>query len=116
MSFHLLTCLDTQLGLVVEPAQVRLKPHAEDKYTWAPQPEKEHLFEEQLFEKHLSKHSIGALMKLCREVGDTFQAVAFPLSAFETSNKTTQVLTLTTPFLTHILIICRIQGRLVVLP
>ncbi len=37
---------------------------------------KEGLFEPKLFQKHLSKLSIGPLMELCRGVGKTFRAVS----------------------------------------
>lgn len=70
---------------MVEPTQVRLKPTAEDKYTWVPQPGKEHLFD-----KQLSKHSIRAYMELCQDVDETFEAVALPLVATERSNEITQ--------------------------
>jgi hypothetical protein len=59
------------LGIVIEPAQVRLKPDAQDGYTWNVLSEKRHLFT-----KQLSKHSVGAYMELCREVGKSFEAVA----------------------------------------
>jgi hypothetical protein len=68
---------ETKLSLSIEPKQVRLKPKPHDGYEWGPVPENEHLFQKrkQLFEKHLSKHSIGAYMKLCNEVGKSFEAV-----------------------------------------
>src|SRR6516162_538187 len=49
---------------------VRLITSADDPYIWKVLPGKEHLFK-----KHLSKHSIGAYMELCREVGVSFEAV-----------------------------------------
>ncbi|MCJ1426426.1 hypothetical protein MMC29_004329, partial [Sticta canariensis] len=57
--------------IVIEPAQVRLKPDAQDGYMWNALPERQHLFT-----KQLSKHSLGAYMELCREVGKSFEAVA----------------------------------------
>jgi hypothetical protein len=63
--------------LLVEPAQVRLITTNDDLYSWKVLPGKEHLFE-----KQLSKHSIGAYMELFREVGVSFEAVL----AGETTN------------------------------
>jgi hypothetical protein len=61
---------EVNLGLSVEPAQVRLITTKDDLYSWKILPGKEHLFE-----KQLSKHSIGAYMELFREVGVSFEAV-----------------------------------------
>ena len=66
----------TKLGISVEPAEVRLITKADDPYTWRILPEKQYLFE-----KHLSKHSIGAYRELCREVGVSFEAVLAPESS-----------------------------------
>lgn len=60
---------DSQLGLEVDPAQVRLIPAEEDPYEWNVQAGYENLFE-----KHLSKLSIGPLMRLCRGIGIFFHA------------------------------------------
>ncbi len=60
----------TNLGILIEPAEVRLITSGDDPYTWQRLPGKEHLFE-----KHLSKHSIGAYRELCRGVGVSFEAV-----------------------------------------
>ena len=60
----------TQLGITVLPDQVRLQPRVDDGYMWIRQPEREHLFA-----KQLSKHSVGAYMELCREVGSSIEAV-----------------------------------------
>jgi hypothetical protein len=60
----------TSLELLVEPAQVRLITTSDDQYCWKVLPGKEHLFE-----KQMSKHSIGAYMELFREVGVSFEAV-----------------------------------------
>ena len=65
---------ETILGIKIEPTQVRLQPPIEDGYVWKPVPKKEHLFRKELFEKQLSKHSIGAYMELCRGVGVSFEA------------------------------------------
>jgi hypothetical protein len=61
---------EENLGVLVEPAQVRLITAVEDLYRWKFLPGKEHLFE-----KQLSKHSIGAYMELFRDVGISFEAV-----------------------------------------
>ena len=61
---------DSTLGTGVEPAQVRLLPDLQDTYSWSVLPERKHLFT-----KQLSKHSVGAYMELCREVGKSFEAV-----------------------------------------
>jgi hypothetical protein len=45
--------------------------NAEDPYSWKYLPTRAHLFG-----KSLSKHSIGAYIELCREVGASFEAVA----------------------------------------
>ncbi len=66
----------TNLGISIEPAEVRLITSADDPYTWQMLPEKEHLFK-----KHLSKHSIGAYRELCRGVGVSFDAVLAPESS-----------------------------------
>lgn len=58
------------LGIFIEPSQVRLITSADDPYTWKFLPGKEHLFK-----KHLSKHSIRAYMELWRGVGVSFEAV-----------------------------------------
>lgn len=62
-----------RLGISIEPGQVRLQPRTEDGYAWRCLPEKQHLFA-----KQLSKHSVGAYMELCREVGTSFEAIAQP--------------------------------------
>ena len=56
------------------PANVRLPPGVEDGYEWKPLPGRENLFNEDLFTKQLSKHSIGAYMELCRGVEVAFEA------------------------------------------
>ncbi|KAH7124920.1 hypothetical protein B0J13DRAFT_611936 [Dactylonectria estremocensis] len=58
------------LDLTIDPADVRLIPSEEDPYRWKWSSEKEYLFE-----KHLSKLSVGPLMELCKGVGTSFQAV-----------------------------------------
>lgn len=54
----------------VDPANIRLIPAKDDPYYWQSLPGKSYLFD-----KHLSKLSIGPLMELCREVGTSFWAV-----------------------------------------
>jgi hypothetical protein len=61
---------ENNLGILIEPTQVRLITGADDPYTWKVLPEKMHLFK-----KHLSKHSTGTYMELWREVGVSFEAV-----------------------------------------
>ncbi|GFF96233.1 hypothetical protein IFM53868_08432 [Aspergillus udagawae] len=59
------------LGLQIEPDDVRLQPDDETRYAWqVDDPELE-----SLFEKALSKHSVGAYIELCSEVGRSFRAV-----------------------------------------
>ncbi|KAF4997710.1 hypothetical protein FDECE_12017 [Fusarium decemcellulare] len=62
--------INQSLGLKIDPADVRLIPSEEDPYRWKRTSQKEHLFE-----KHLSKLSVGPLMELCREVGISFYAI-----------------------------------------
>ena len=60
------------LGIQVKPSEVRLRPNEDDlKYAW----KVDDPSLEPLFEKHLSKHSVGAYMQLYREVGQSFHAV-----------------------------------------
>jgi hypothetical protein len=70
-TWTLISHLECTLGIAVEPAQVRLKPDVQNGYMWNALPERQHLFT-----KQLSKHSVGAYMELCREVGKSFEAVA----------------------------------------
>jgi hypothetical protein len=60
-----------QLGISIDPSEVRLITRVEDPYSWQSLPARTYLFE-----KNLSKHSIGAYMELYREVGVSFEAVA----------------------------------------
>jgi hypothetical protein len=68
---QLISYSESTLGVVIEPAQVRLKPDIQDGYMWNALLERQHLFT-----KQLSKHSVRAYMELCREVGKSFEAVA----------------------------------------
>ncbi|RDH26988.1 hypothetical protein BDQ94DRAFT_164024 [Aspergillus welwitschiae] len=59
------------LGLRIDPSEVRLKTGEPTQYLWkiddsSLQP---------LFEKHLSKHSVGAYKQLCQGVGESFYAI-----------------------------------------
>ncbi|KAH7317422.1 hypothetical protein BKA65DRAFT_600074 [Rhexocercosporidium sp. MPI-PUGE-AT-0058] len=60
-----------QLGTLIHPSEVRRILRAEDPYSWQSLPARTHLFE-----KNLSKHSIGAYMELRPEVSVSFEAVA----------------------------------------
>ncbi|MCJ1448858.1 MAG: hypothetical protein MMC23_009377 [Stictis urceolatum] len=59
-----------QIGVSIDPTEVRLITRDSDPYAWKVFPEKQHLSK-----KHLSKHSVGAYRQLCREVGKSFEAV-----------------------------------------
>ncbi|PVH67769.1 hypothetical protein DL98DRAFT_600143 [Cadophora sp. DSE1049] len=63
--------IKSKLGISIDPSEVCLITRVEDPYSWQSLPARTHLFE-----KNLSKHSIGAYMELCREVGVSFEAVA----------------------------------------
>ncbi len=63
----------TNLGVSIQPAEVRLVTRADDTYIWRTLPEKQYLFQ-----KHLSKHSVGAYRETCREVGISFKAAQKP--------------------------------------
>ncbi|EOA82642.1 hypothetical protein ACJQWK_04764 [Exserohilum turcicum] len=62
--------IEQQLGFRIDPLEVRLITSSDDPYTWSYMPEKAHLFQ-----KHLSKHTMGACVELYDEVGKTFEAV-----------------------------------------
>ncbi|KUJ09325.1 uncharacterized protein LY89DRAFT_724351 [Mollisia scopiformis] len=62
--------IKSKLGISIDPSEVRLITRVEDPYSWQSLPVRTHLFK-----KNLSKHSIGAYMELCREVGISFKAV-----------------------------------------
>jgi hypothetical protein len=51
--------------------EVRLITGSDEPYKWSYLPEKAHLFQ-----KHLSKHTLGAYVELFDEVGRTFEAMA----------------------------------------
>ncbi|KAJ5641204.1 hypothetical protein N7490_005204 [Penicillium lividum] len=59
------------LSIKVKPSEVRLRNGDDLEYAW----EVDDPSLEPLFEKHLSKHSVGAYMLLERGVGKTFRAV-----------------------------------------
>lgn len=73
--------VEIKLRIIVESEQVHLISDIEDGYLWTSLPEKKHLFM-----KQLSKHSIEAYMKLCRELSISFEAVA----QFKTNMKAVQ--------------------------
>jgi hypothetical protein len=60
-----------QLGISIDLLEVRLITRIEDPYSWQSLPTRTYLFE-----KNLSKHSIGAYMELYREVSVSFKAMA----------------------------------------
>ena len=65
-----LTILDSRLGLVVTPLEVRLHPRQDDAYKWSVLPHKEHLFK-----NNLSKLTAGLYTQLIQGVGVFFEAV-----------------------------------------
>lgn len=62
---------EQSLNFDIDPADIRLLPAKDDPYRWQPVPDKAYLFD-----KHLSRLSIGPLMELCKEVGKSFRAVS----------------------------------------
>ena len=72
--------LEIRLGIEISPAEVRLQPRTGDGYQWVPIKGKENFFKRSLFQKPLSKLSVGAYMELCRGVVDPthkfFEAMA----------------------------------------
>ncbi len=82
----LISCSELTLGIIIEPAQVRLKSEVHDGYMWSALPERQHLFT-----KQLSKHSVGAYMELCREVDRSFKAVAQETLGVSLSEDVTEV-------------------------
>jgi hypothetical protein len=54
-------------------------PGVEDEYEWKPLPGMENLYNEGLFTKQLSKHSLGAYMELYRGLGVSFRAALMVL-------------------------------------
>lgn len=61
---------EQRLGFRIDPLEVRLITSSDEPYTWSYMPEKAHLFQ-----KHLSKHTMGACVELYDEVGNTFEAI-----------------------------------------
>ncbi|KAJ5328739.1 hypothetical protein N7452_009129 [Penicillium brevicompactum] len=60
-----------RVGIKVDPSEVRLKTEDGCLYAWQIEdPSLEHIFQ-----KHMSKHSIGTYMLLHREVGQKFRAI-----------------------------------------
>ncbi|PZD29767.1 hypothetical protein A1F96_04891 [Pyrenophora tritici-repentis] len=62
--------IEQQLGFHIDPQAVMLITSPDEPYTWSYMPERAHLFQ-----KHLSKHTMGAYVQLCAEVGETFEAI-----------------------------------------
>jgi hypothetical protein len=60
-----------QLGISIDPSEVRLITRVEDPYSWQSLPARTYLFE-----KNLSKYSIRAYIELCREVSISFETIA----------------------------------------
>jgi hypothetical protein len=61
---------ERQLGFRIDPLEVRLITGPHELYTWIYLPEMEHLFQ-----KLLSKHTMGACLELYAGVGKTFEAI-----------------------------------------
>ncbi|KAL4948721.1 hypothetical protein BDW69DRAFT_189012 [Aspergillus filifer] len=64
--------LSVHIRLQVDPDEVRLQPDDGTLYAW----EVDDPQLESLFKKPLSKHSVGAYVELCSEVGKSFRAVS----------------------------------------
>lgn len=60
------------IGLKIEPSHVRLITPKEARYAW----KVDDSSIQKIFERHLSRHSVGAYKKLCEGVGRSFRAVA----------------------------------------
>lgn len=64
--------LGKTLEITVQPCEVRLKTANEKtEYAW----KVDDLSIKPLFQKQLSKHTVGVYIKLCENVGQTFRAV-----------------------------------------
>ncbi|KAK5073343.1 hypothetical protein LTR70_010377 [Exophiala xenobiotica] len=59
-----------QLGLDVDPADVRLVPGPTNPYVWRHGLEQEHLFR-----KQLSKHNVSAYRQICQHLGNKRRGV-----------------------------------------
>ncbi|PYI23220.1 hypothetical protein BO99DRAFT_465866 [Aspergillus violaceofuscus CBS 115571] len=66
-----LVAAEETLGLSVKPGNVRLKAEDGIQYAW----HVDDISLRHLFDKHLSKHSVGAYQRLCSEVGQSFWAI-----------------------------------------
>lgn len=66
--------VEEKLGLKIKPVEVRLKPRPSDPYAWKVLSGKE-LFFSDVFSRNLSEHSVNTYRLLCKEVGNTFEAV-----------------------------------------
>ncbi|QKX60491.1 uncharacterized protein TRUGW13939_07636 [Talaromyces rugulosus] len=67
LSFYLLN----ELGIVVNPNEIRLKPRPDDPYRWRLSPSKQSLFKNQL-----SKQGTRGCKEIFRSVGETITAVS----------------------------------------
>lgn len=72
-----------RIGVHVSPDRVRLRPSYEDGYRWVTLPGREHLFA-----KPLSKHSTGAYMEMCRELGRSIEAARYDTSDHDDDHNT----------------------------
>ncbi|KAF2786197.1 hypothetical protein K505DRAFT_354607 [Melanomma pulvis-pyrius CBS 109.77] len=68
--------IERQLGFRVDPFKVRLITGPDEPYQWSYLEEQAHLFQ-----KHLSKHTMGAYVELLDGIGKTFEAIAVKLDA-----------------------------------
>jgi hypothetical protein len=71
----MLTGADSNLGIALDPSQVRLHPTQDDPYRWLVSPGKEYLFA-----KNLSDQSVGVYKELCDGINKYFEATQAPLS------------------------------------
>ncbi|RSL73883.1 hypothetical protein CEP54_000274 [Fusarium duplospermum] len=65
----------SNLGIALDPSQVRLHPTRDDPYRWLVSPGKEYLFA-----KNLSDQSVGVYKELCDGINTYFEATQAPLS------------------------------------
>ncbi|KAI1382514.1 uncharacterized protein F4822DRAFT_435499 [Hypoxylon trugodes] len=79
-----------KLGIVIKPAEVRLRPRTGDPYAWSILPQKRKTLAE-IFAKNLSEHSISAYRTICEEVGRSFEAVGKAMSSCSTIDHITTV-------------------------
>ncbi|KAJ5288035.1 hypothetical protein N7478_003721 [Penicillium angulare] len=63
----------SQLGLVVAPGEIRLKPQPKDGYAWSVTPEKAYLFD-----TSLGIGNVGFYQTICKKIGRSLEAVLPP--------------------------------------